>query len=231
MNFDKLNLSNNIVDILKELGFLYPTEVQQKSIPIILSGKDAIIRSETGSGKTFAFVLPIIERIDASNKHIQAIILCPTRELAIQVADETKKLTDKLSIDVCAVFGGSSIDRQIKSLKKSPQIVIGTTGRFMDLIKRKALKIESANFVVLDEADEMLDMGFRPDIEMIMSHTKNQKQVLMFSATMPNEIKELAKKYQNSPHLIEIGKENKALNAIMQNYIYVNKKNKKQQTT
>ena len=196
MNFSKINLCEQIVDILQSFGFKYPTEVQQKSIPVILKGNDVIIRSETGSGKTFAFVLPILQKIDRENKNIQALVLCPTRELAMQVADETRKIAEPMQIDVCAVFGGSNIDRQIKSLKKEPQIVIGTTGRVMDLIKRKALKIESAKFLVLDEADEMLDMGFRSDIEMIMGHTQKHKQTLLFSATMPNEIKELATKYQ-----------------------------------
>lgn len=228
MNFSKINLCEQIVDILQSFGFKYPTEVQQKTIPIILNGNDVIIRSETGSGKTFAFVLPILQKIDRENKNIQALVLCPTRELAMQVADETKKIAEPMKIDVCAVFGGSNIDRQIKTIKKNPHIVIGTTGRVMDLIKRKALKIESAKFLVLDEADEMLDMGFRPDIEMIMGHTQKHKQTLLFSATMPNEIKELATKYQQNPNLVEIGKENKALDNIKQNYIYVNKKNKKQ---
>ena len=228
MNFSKINLCEQIVDILQSFGFKYPTEVQQKSIPVILMGNDVIIRSETGSGKTFAFVLPILQNIDIKNKNIQALVLCPTRELTMQVADETRKIAEPMQIDVCAVFGGSNIDRQIKSLKKEPQIVIGTTGRVMDLIKRKALKIESAKFLVLDEADEMLDMGFRSDIEMIMGHTQKHKQTLLFSATMPNEIKELATKYQKNPILVEIGKENKALDKINQYYIYVAKKNKKQ---
>ena len=228
MNFSKLNLDKKIIDVLNGLGFLYPTEVQQRAIPTILSGKDAIVRSETGSGKTFAFVLPIIQKIDTNNNAVQALVVCPTRELAIQVADETKKIAEAMNVKVCAVFGGSNIDRQIASLKKQPHIVIGTTGRIMDLIKRKALKIENANFVVLDEADEMLDMGFRPDIENILSHTKMSRQTLLFSATIPNEVKELANKYQKNATLIEIGAANKALNNIKQTYIFVEKKYKKQ---
>ncbi|HAJ77940.1 MAG TPA: DNA/RNA helicase [Clostridiales bacterium] len=228
MDFSKLKLEQKITDILHSLGFLYPTEVQIKAIPTILSGVDAIVRSATGSGKTFAFVLPILQKIDVNNKNVQALVICPTRELAMQVADETKKIADALNVKVCAVFGGSNIDRQIASLKKLPQIVIGTTGRIMDLIKRRALKIENADYIVLDEADEMLDMGFRPDIENILSHTKQSRQTLLFSATIPAEVKRLASKYQNNATIVEIGAENKALDKIEQNYIYVDKKHKKQ---
>lgn len=228
MDFLELNLNITINKVLKELGFLQPTEVQQKAIPVILQGQDVVVRSETGSGKTLAFTLPILQKIDLNDDRIQALVVCPTRELAMQVADETKKIAEHLNVKVCAVFGGSNIDRQVESLKKHPQIVIGTTGRIMDLIKRKALKIENANFVILDEADEMLDMGFRPDIESILSHTKKTRQTLLFSATMPTEVKELASRYLKSPVILEIGAENKALDNIKQSYIYVEKKFKKQ---
>ena len=226
MNFLELGLKKDICDIMDSLGYTLPTEVQQNAIPPILFGKDVLVRSETGSGKTFAFVLPILQKIDKNSDDIGALIVCPTRELAIQVADQTKKVADVLDMKVCAVFGGSTIDRQVKSLKKKPQVVIGTTGRILDLIKRRTLKLESANFVVLDEADEMLDMGFLPDIEKIFAHTKKDRQTLMFSATIPDEIKELAKNYQHNSVLIEIGEANKALGTISQNYIFVQKKQK-----
>ncbi len=228
MNFLDLGLQKNIVDVLNNLNYVLPTEIQQKAIPTILKRQDAICRSETGSGKTFAFGLPIIQNIDAQNQNIQALIVCPTRELAMQVADEVKKIAIPLGVKVCAVFGGSTIARQVDSLKKNPQIVVGTTGRIMDLINKKALKIESANFVVLDEADEMLDMGFLPDIEKILFHTKNDRTTLMFSATMPKEVKILAEKYQKNAALIEIGTENKALDKIKQQYIFVDRKSKKE---
>ena len=228
MNFSKLNLNNEIIDVLYKLGFQYPTEVQQKAIPVVLSGRDAIIRSETGSGKTFAFVLPIVQQIDVNADNVQALIVCPTRELAIQVADETKKIAEPFNIKVCAVFGGSNIARQVDSLKKRPQTVVGTTGRIIDLINKKALKIERASFIVLDEADEMLDMGFRPDIEKIFYHADKNRQTLLFSATIPNEIKQLATRFTNDATIVEIGKENKAINTIKQSYIFVDKKNKKQ---
>ena len=228
MDFFTLGLNKKIVDILTGLGLNKPTEVQQKAIPILLQDKDIICRSETGSGKTFAFCLPIIQNIKLQNEHIQALVVCPTRELAIQVADEAKKIATPLGIKVCAVFGGSNIDRQIASLKRKPHIVIGTTGRIMDLINKGALRVEQAKYVVLDEADEMLDMGFRPDIEKILAHTKKERVTLLFSATMPKEVKELAEKYQTNSQLVEIGNENKALDNINQNYVFVNKQTKKE---
>lgn len=228
MDFFTLGLNKKIVDILTGLGLNKPTEVQQKAIPILLQDKDIICRSETGSGKTFAFCLPIIQNIKLQNEHIQALVVCPTRELAIQVADEAKKIATPLGIKVCAVFGGSNIDRQIASLKRKPHIVIGTTGRIMDLINKGALRVEQAKYVVLDEADEMLDMGFRPDIEKILAHTKKERVTLLFSATMPKEVKELAEKYQTDSQLVEIGNENKALDNINQNYVFVNKQTKKE---
>lgn len=227
MKFSTLNLNEKIVEILNQNGFEFATEIQQKAIPIILQRQDAIFRSETGSGKTFAFALPILEQIDIECQDVQAIVICPTRELAIQVADETKKIAEGLGIRVCAVFGGSTITRQIDSLKKKPHIVVGTTGRMMDLIEKKALKIETANFVVLDEADEMLDMGFRPDIEKILAKTKKEKNVFLFSATMPDDVIELSKKYLINPTKVEVGEANKALDKIKQQYIYTSSKYKK----
>ncbi len=228
MSFDDLNLEQKIINAIRQLGYIQPTKVQEKSIPKILTGGDYIVRSETGSGKTFAFVLPILNKIDSTSDNLQALVVCPTRELAMQVADETKRLAEQLDVKVSAVFGGSNIDRQIKSLKKQPQIVVGTTGRILDLINKKALKIENCNFVVLDEADEMLDMGFKPDIEKIFSHTKKNKQTLLFSATIPSEVKDIAKNFQNNAEILEIGTANKALENIKQYYIFTNKNTKKQ---
>ena len=228
MDFLELGLNKQIVEILRNNNYNTPTEVQSKAIPVVLKGSDVIVRSETGSGKTFAFVLPILQKIDAKNDNIQCLIVCPTRELAMQVADECKKIADGLGVKVCAVFGGSNLDRQVKSLKKNPQIVVGTTGRIMDLIKKNALKLHSANFVVLDEADEMLDMGFLPDIEYILKRTQKERQTLLFSATMPEEVQNLAKKYQNNAVLVEIGESNKTVETVNQYYIFADKKYKKQ---
>lgn len=228
MEFKDLKLHKDICDALQSLGLTNPTEVQQKAIPVVLEHKDVVVRSETGSGKTFAFALPIINMLDKSSTKVEALVVCPTRELAMQVADEIKKIAEPQGIKVCAVFGGSTITRQVDALKKKPQIIVGTTGRIVDLINKGALKIESANFVVLDEADEMLDMGFRPDIEKIFAHTKKDRQTMLFSATIPDEIKQIASQYQTNSVLVEIGTANKALDKIKQTYIFVNKKQKKE---
>ena len=228
MDFLDLKIDKKIVEKLSSFGYIEPTEVQQKAIPIVLSKQDVTIRSQTGSGKTFAFALPIIQQIDTRKEYVQAVVLCPTRELTVQVATETKKIAEGMEVRVCAVFGGSNIQRQIDSLKKRPHIVVGTTGRVLDLLKRGALKLENADFVVLDEADEMLDMGFRPDIESILKHTKRDKQVIMLSATVPNEIKDLVKRYQKNPVFVEIGEENRALDKIKQSYIFVQRTKKKE---
>lgn len=226
MDFKSLGLNNDIVKILTELGYSTPTEIQQKAIPHILNGKDVVGRSETGSGKTFAFALPIIQNINNVN-NIQSLVVCPTRELAMQVADEFKKIAQTLNIKVCAVFGGSNLDRQINAVKKNPEIVVGTPGRLIDLLKRKALNLSMIKTVVLDEADEMLDMGFREDIEKILKFSNKLRQTVLFSATIPDEIKEIISNYQTDSVFIEIGQENKAIDKIDQHYLFVEQKYKK----
>lgn len=228
MDFLNLGLSKEIVDILTNLGYTVPTEIQTKAIPLLIANKDVVGRSETGSGKTFAFGLPIIQNINRDDETIQALVVCPTRELAMQDADEIKKVALPLGVRVCAVFGGSNLDRQIDALKRKPQIVVGTPGRIIDLLKRKALKIASTSKIVLDEADEMLDMGFRPDIEKILQNVAKQRQTILFSATIPDEIKEIIKTYQTDSVMVEVGTENKALDKIEQRYMFVDQKNKKE---
>lgn len=228
MDFLNLGLSKEIVDVLTNLGYTVPTEIQTKAIPLLIANKDVVGRSETGSGKTFAFGLPIIQNINRDDETIQALVVCPTRELAMQDADEIKKVALPLGVRVCAVFGGSNLDRQIDALKRKPQIVVGTPGRIIDLLKRKALKITSTSKIVLDEADEMLDMGFRPDIEKILQNVAKQRQTILFSATIPDEIKEIIKTYQNDSVMVEVGTENKALDKIEQRYMFVDQKNKKE---
>lgn len=228
MDFLNLGLSKEIVDVLTNLGYTVPTEIQTKAIPLLIANKDVVGRSETGSGKTFAFGLPIIQNVNRDDETIQALVVCPTRELAMQDADEIKKVALPLGVRVCAVFGGSNLDRQIDALKRKPQIVVGTPGRIIDLLKRKALKIASTSKIVLDEADEMLDMGFRPDIEKILQNVAKQRQTILFSATIPDEIKEIIKTYQNDSVMVEVGTENKALDKIEQRYMFVDQKNKKE---
>ena len=228
MEFNKLGLDQKIVDILRQNGFFYPTEIQQKTIPLVLQKRDVVGRSQTGSGKTFAFGLPIIDNIDKTSQNLQALIVCPTRELAMQVADEIKNIATACDVKTCAVFGGSNIDRQIKALKNNPHILVGTPGRLIDLLGKKRLNLQNITTLVLDEADEMLNMGFRPDIEKILKNTNKNRQTLLFSATLPQEIKDIINNYQNDSVLVELGAENKAIEKIKQSYIFVEQKNKKQ---
>lgn len=225
--FDQLNLSHNIVNALNLSGFTKPTQIQAECIPLLLDGYDVIGRSQTGSGKTFAFGLPIIERASNTPQSIEALVICPTRELALQVTNELKKIAKQKELcNIVAVYGGSDIMRQIKALKTA-KIVIGTPGRLMDHIERHTLKLKNIKTVVLDEADEMLNMGFREDIESILKHTPQDRQTVMFSATMPYEIKEIAKLYMKNPKYVEIGRDNSALKEIEQHYVKVFKTQKK----
>ncbi len=205
LKFEELNLSSLILKAISDLGFEESTPIQSESIPLILEGNDVTGHAQTGTGKTAAFAIPIIEKIEKDKKDIQALVLCPTRELVIQVTDEFRKLL-KYNDDVFVVpvYGGQEIERQLKALKKSPQIIVGTPGRMMDHINRTSIKLKKIRFIVLDEADEMLDMGFRDDIEFILKETPDTRQTIMFSATMPEPIKKLMQKFQNSPKIVDV---------------------------
>ena len=192
--FATLGLKESVVRAISDLGFTKPSQIQEQSIPVTLSGADLIGQAQTGTGKTAAYSLPIITKM-STKKGIKALILAPTRELAVQVKDEILRLSKYEKLDILAVYGGDSIDRQIKSLKRGVDIVVGTPGIMLDLIKRKCLHLENIEFLVLDEADEMLNMGFIDDIESILSHTPAERQTLLFSATMPEPIAKLAKRY------------------------------------
>ncbi len=203
--FKDLKLSGEIQKAIIDMGFEEATPIQIQSIPHMLEGKDVIGQAQTGTGKTAAFGIAAIERIDAKKKGVQTVILCPTRELAIQVSEELKKLSRyNKGIEILSVYGGQPIDRQIKALKKGVQIVIGTPGRIMDHMERRTLKLDSVKIVILDEADEMLDMGFREDIETIMKQIPEERQTILFSATMSREILDLTKKYLNKPQMIKL---------------------------
>ncbi|MCZ7372936.1 MAG: DEAD/DEAH box helicase [Candidatus Methanoperedens sp.] len=183
--FKDLKLSKEIQKAITDMGFEEATPIQSYSIPYMLEGKDVIGQAQTGTGKTAAFGIAALERIDPQNKGVQAVILCPTRELAIQVSEELKKLSKyKRGIDILPVYGGQPIDRQIRALKKGVQIIIGTPGRVMDHMERRTLKMDGVKMIVLDEADEMLDMGFREDIETIMKRIPKERQTILFSATI-----------------------------------------------
>ena len=204
MKFSELGLSQDILDAITTHGYVEATPIQEKTIPLTLAGKDVIGQAQTGTGKTAAFGLPILEHIDLDNKNIQALIVSPTRELAIQTAEELKKLGHDKHVDVQVVFGGADIRRQIQNLKSHPQILVGTPGRLLDHINRKTVKIEHVKTLVLDEADEMLNMGFLEDIESIIKNTPAERQTLLFSATMPPAIKRIGVKFMTNPEHIQI---------------------------
>ena len=205
LSFSDLKISENIKNAVKKMGFEEPTPIQSLAIPEALTGKDIIGQAQTGTGKTVAFGIPLLEKIFIKDKSPQAIIICPTRELSIQVAEELGKLSSFIKgLHVLPVYGGQPIGRQIRILKKGVHIVIGTPGRLIDHIQRKTLDLSGIETVVLDEADEMLDMGFREDIEKILKFTPKNRQTLLFSATMPNAIKKLTHMYQKNPKHLKI---------------------------
>ena len=201
--FKELGLSDKTIEALRAKGFVEPTEIQRLCIPLLLQENTEVIgQAQTGTGKTAAFALPIIESIDGGSRFPEALILCPTRELALQVADEIKSLKGEKKIEVLTVYGGASMETQLKALKKGVDVVVGTPGRVLDHIKRGTLKLEKLKFAVLDEADEMLDMGFIEDIESILSETPENKRMLMFSATMPKPVLSIAERFMHDYQLI-----------------------------
>lgn len=205
LRFEEMNLSNEIQRGIQELGFEEMTPIQVQSIPVLLQGKDIIGQAQTGTGKTAAFGIPILEMCDTKDNSIQALVLCPTRELSIQVAEEISKLGRfKKGLQILPVYGGQPIERQLRALKKGVHVVIGTPGRVIDHIRRKTIKTDNVKIMVLDEADEMFDMGFRDDIELVMNTLSEERQTVFFSATMPQEIVRFASRYQNNPELIKV---------------------------
>ncbi|MBQ3565677.1 MAG: DEAD/DEAH box helicase, partial [Oscillospiraceae bacterium] len=222
MHFNNLELSEEILSAVKNIGFEQMTEIQEKSIPVILQGHDVIGRSNTGTGKTAAFGIPAIEQIEKNIDGVQVLILCPTRELAQQACDEIKKFSlYKKFVKPLAIFGGVNIDRQIYQLKRGANLVIGTPGRIIDHIKRRTIKLGNLKTIVLDEADEMLQMGFREDIEDILKHIPQERQTILFSATMPPEILAITNEYQNDPILIKTISKSRTVEAIEQVYYNV----------
>ena len=223
MQFNELNLSQEILRSVEALGFEEMTEIQQQSIPLLLQGKDVVGRSNTGTGKTAAFGIPAVESITDDDKRSTAVlILCPTRELAMQACEELRKFAKfKQSVKISAVYGGASMEKQIKELKRGANIVIGTPGRVMDHIRRKTLRLDNLRTVILDEADEMLNMGFREDIEEILTNVPEERQTVLFSATMPTEIMAITEKFQHDPVHIKIKSSQKTVELIQQFYFQV----------
>lgn len=203
--FNEFNLSEKILKAVKEMGFEEPTPIQYQAIPPTLQGLDIIGQAQTGTGKTCAFAIPATEMLEAENESVQVLVLCPTRELAIQTAEEFKNVSKyKEGVRILPIYGGQPIERQIAALKKRPQIIIGTPGRVMDHMRRSTLKLGNIRMVILDEADEMLSMGFQEDLDVILQKTPEEKQTVLFSATMSKSIMEITKKYQKDPVHIKI---------------------------
>ena len=227
LRFEDMNISNEICRAVLDMGFEEATPIQSQAIPVILEGKDIIGQSQTGTGKTAAFGIPLLERINPEDRRLQALILCPTRELAIQVSEEFRKLLKyKDNIRVLPIYGGQPIDRQIAALRKGTQVVIGTPGRVMDHTRRRTIKAETVQMMVLDEADEMLDMGFREDIETILVKIPEEHQTLLFSATLSPEILDITKRFQKNPEFIKIVRKELTVPNIEQYYFDVKEKTK-----
>ncbi|WP_037372087.1 DEAD/DEAH box helicase [Anaerovorax odorimutans] len=225
--FKELNLSDEVQKALSQMGFEEATPIQSKAIPYILEGMDIIGQAQTGTGKTCAFGIPAIEKVDPNIQGVQVLALCPTRELAIQVSEEIKNVSKfKKGIKILPIYGGQSIDRQIMALKNKPQIVIGTPGRIMDHMRRHTLKFHNLKMIVLDEADEMLNMGFREDIDIILKELPKERQTLLFSATMPKEILEITKLYQSNPYHIKTVHKELTIPTIDQYYLEVRESSK-----
>ncbi|MDX2047138.1 MAG: DEAD/DEAH box helicase [Chitinophagaceae bacterium] len=220
MTFEALGLDAKLVKATDELGFKNPTPIQEKAIPVLLSGtKDLVGLAQTGTGKTAAFGLPLLQLINAANKYPQALVVCPTRELCLQIVNEIELFKKFLpGMHVLAVYGGASIGQQIRELKRGVQVVVATPGRLIDLIERKAINLEQIEYVVLDEADEMLNMGFQDDIEFILQNTPKRNATWLFSATMPPEIKRVSRKYMQQPFEVTVGTINTANKNIDHQY-------------
>ncbi len=223
-SFEQLGLDNDLLQAVAGMGFTEPTPIQAQSIPVLLQGeKDFLGLAQTGTGKTAAFGLPLLQLIDVSQKHPQALIVCPTRELCMQITHELDLFKqNKKGIQVTAVYGGTPISQQIRDLKKGTQIVVATPGRLIDLIERKAIALENIKYVTLDEADEMLNMGFQEDVEFILKNTVNRESIWLFSATMPPAIRKVVKTYMDKPAEVSVGKVNTGNKNIDHQYFVVN---------
>ena len=222
--FEQLGLDEPILRAITDMGFETPSEIQQKAIPTLLEDDtDMVALAQTGTGKTAAFGFPLLQLIDTDSKLTQGLILSPTRELCLQIASELKNYAKYLpKVNVVAVYGGASIEEQARSLKKGAQIIVATPGRMQDMIRRNFVDISHINYCVLDEADEMLNMGFYEDITAILSHTPKEKSTWLFSATMPNEVARIARQFMRKPIEITVGTRNQASSTVQHEYYVVN---------
>jgi len=226
--FIQLGIRHDIVNAISELGFENPTPIQEQSIPVLLTGSnDFVGLAQTGTGKTAAFGLPLLELIDFEENHPQALVLCPTRELCLQITNDLKNYAKNMrNVHVVAVYGGASISDQLHQIRRGVQIVVATPGRMLDIINRKAIDFSGVNYVVLDEADEMLNMGFQEDIDSILSTTPDDKKTWLFSATMPSEVRRIAKKYMTDPYELTMGTKNTGNENIEHEYYVVRARDK-----
>jgi ATP-dependent RNA helicase DeaD len=215
-------LSNEVSRAIAEMGFVRPTEIQSRVIPLLLDGRDVIGQAQTGTGKTAAFGIPLIEGIDESLPHTQALVLAPTRELAIQIGEELRKIARYIpGIGIATIYGGASYGRQFENLKSGAQVVVGTPGRVLDHISRGTLKLGNVDYVVLDEADRMLDMGFLPDVERILRRTPRERQTALFSATVPTVIRILSRRYMYEPASVHVQPQHVTVEEVEQVYYEV----------
>ncbi|SHK85418.1 DEAD/DEAH box helicase [Desulforamulus aeronauticus] len=225
-NFYQLGLSKHVTESILNMGFEEATPIQEKTIPIALEGRDLIGQAHTGTGKTAAFGIPMVERFSGAIGQLQGLVITPTRELAVQVAEELNRIGQVKGIRTLPVYGGQDIVRQIRALNKKPHIIVGTPGRLMDHMRRKTIRLEEIKTVVLDEADEMLNMGFVEDIEFILGEMPQQRQTLLFSATLAKPIQDLAQRFMNSPEYVGIKAKGITVPSIDQSYIEVHEKQK-----
>lgn len=224
--FRELGLSEKLMKSVEKMGFEEATPIQSETIPLALEGNDIIGQAQTGTGKTAAFGIPLLEKIDINNESVQGIVLAPTRELAQQVSEELHKIASFKGVRVLPIFGGQDMGRQIRSLKKHPHLVVGTPGRIQDHINRRTLRLNNIETVVLDEADEMLNMGFIEDIEAILSEVPEKRQTLLFSATMPEQIRKIAARFMTEPKHVKVKAKEVTMPNIQQYFIEVQEKNK-----
>ncbi|MDA8442767.1 MAG: DEAD/DEAH box helicase [Peptococcaceae bacterium] len=226
LSFSELGLSDQVIKAVANMGFEETTPVQEQTIPLALQGKDLIGQAQTGTGKTAAFGIPLIEMIDLDSETVQGIVLTPTRELAVQVAEELNKIGGFKKVSTLPIYGGQDIERQIRALKQRPRIIVATPGRLMDHMRRRTIRLQTVKMAVLDEADEMLNMGFVEDIETILQAVPTERQTLLFSATMPQQIKILAQRFMRNPEIVSIRAKEVTVGNTEQSYIEVPEKQK-----
>lgn len=227
-SFETLGLSRGLAEAVEKIGFETPTPIQEKAIPVLLQGnRDFVGLAQTGTGKTAAFGLPLLDLVDDTSRDTQALVLAPTRELGLQITNDLETFSGPFkSLNIVAVYGGSSISEQIKKIKRGAQIIVATPGRLIDLITRKAINLKTIRYVVLDEADEMLNMGFKDDLDQILSHTPTDKNTWLFSATMPKEVRNISKNYMHDPEELTVGEKNQGNANIEHQYVLVQEKDK-----